>query len=238
MKALILAAGEGTRLRPLTLDRPKSMLPIGGVPLLAHQLALLRRYGITQVAVNLHYMPEAISSTLGDGSAHGVHICYSVEPTLLGTAGALRPLASFFRGRFVVLYGDVFTAIDLTRMASHHSTRGGMVTVAVHRRPDPSACGVVELGEDDRIARFVEKPKPGESASDLCNAGVYIVEPGVLALIPPEGPCDFGRDLFPAMLAAGLPVYAYPMVEYLIDIGTRSAYEQAQRDYERGLVRA
>jgi NDP-sugar pyrophosphorylase family protein len=237
VKGMILAAGEGTRLRPITLDRPKPMVPVGGKPLLVHLLTLLRRHGVAEVAINLHYLPDAIRGPLGDGSELGMRVRYSMEPELLGTAGAVRKLADFFDERFVVLYGDVLTDIDLTRMAEFHIARGGALTMAVHRRKDPSACGVVELGEKDRITRFVEKPKLGESASDLCNAGVYIVEPEVVALIPPESPADFGRDVFPAMLARWLAIYAYPMTEYLVDIGTLETYRQVQRDYERGLIR-
>ncbi len=236
MKALVLAAGQGTRLRPLTLHQPKAMLPIGGTPLIGHIVALLRRHGVTDIAVNLHHCPEAIRAYLGDGRSFGVRITYSHEPELMGTAGAAKRLEGFLDETFFVYYGDVFTMADLTALSEFHRAKDALATVAVHTVQDPWTKGVVEWDEDSgRIERFVEKPPRGEEPSDLANTGIYVMEPQVLDYIPPDRFCDFGYDVFPALLDAGMPVYAYRIQEYLMDIGSLEKYEQVQKDYERGL---
>ena len=232
MKALILAAGEGTRLRPLTLHKAKAMLPIGGKPLIGHIVELLRAHGVTEIAVNLHHCPEGIRAYLQDGKPFGVRIAYSHESKLMGTAGAAKLLESFLDETFCVYYGDVFTTADLTVMAQFHRERKALATVAVHRVPDPWAKGVVEWDEGTgRIARFVEKPPRGQEPSDLANAGIYVMEPEVLSTIPAGQFCDFGYDVFPALLAAGEGVLAWPVREYLVDIGSLEKYEQVQREY-------
>lgn len=236
MKALVLAAGQGTRLRPLTLNQPKAMLPIGGTPLIGHIVALLRRHGMTEVAVNLHHFPEAIRAYLQDGRSFGVRVTYSHEPQLMGTAGAAKRLEGFLDETFFVYYGDVFTTADLTAMWEFHTAKKGLATVAVHTVPDPWAKGIVEWDEaSGRIRRFVEKPPRGEEPSNLVNAGIYVMEPEVLSCVPPDRFFDFGYDVFPALLRAGAPVYAYRVQEYLMDIGSLEKYEQVQKDYERGL---
>lgn len=236
MKALVLAAGQGTRLRPLTLHQPKAMLPIGGKPLIGHIVALLRHHGVTDIAVNLHHCPDAIRAYLGDGRSFGVRTTYSHEKELLGTAGAAKRLEGFLDETFFVYYGDVFTTADLSTLAEVHRARGALATVAVHRVPDPWTKGVVEWDEvSGRIRRFVEKPQRGEEPSDLANAGIYVMEPQVLSYIPPDQFCDFGYDVFPALLDAEMPVYAHPVREYLMDIGSLEKYAQVQKDYERGL---
>ncbi len=236
MKALVLAAGQGTRLRPLTLHQPKAMLPIGGKPLIGHIVALLRRHGVTDIAVNLHHCPDAIRDYLGDGRSFGVRIVYSHESELLGTAGAAKRLEGFLDETFFVYYGDVLTTANLTALAEFHRAKGAWATVGVHRVSDPWTKGVIEWDEaSGRIERFVEKPPRGQEPSDLANAGIYVMEPRVLSYIPADRFCDFGYDVFPALLAEDAPVYAYPLQDYLMDIGSMEKYEQAQRDYERGL---
>jgi len=238
VKALILAAGEGTRLRPLTLERPKPMLPIGGIPLLGLLLRLLLRHGVRDIAINLHYKPEAVSAYFGDGARWGVRLTYSYEEQILGTAGAVRRLQSFLDERFLVLYGDVLTDLDLTALSAFHVARQAALTAALYRVPRPWECGVVELDGEGRIRRFVEKPARAQVFSDLANAGVYVMEPGLVGEIPPDTFYDFGRDLFPLLLERGAPIYGYPIgpADYLLDIGSPDKYEQAQRDWAEGRV--
>ncbi len=231
-KAVILAAGEGTRLRPLTLDRPKPMLPVAGRPLLEHTLAWLRDHGITQVAINLHYRPEAIRDTLGDGHRFGVAITYSYEPVLRGTAGALKPLQAFLDETFVIVYGDVLTNLDLSRLiAFHRAAPGAQMTLSLYRVPNPTEKGLVDLDEAGRVRRFVEKPPPDQVFTDLASAGVIVAEPGILDAIPMDGFDDIGHNLVPRLLAAGTPIYGWPLPEdtYLIDIGSPEQYAQAQK---------
>ncbi|MCX7671198.1 MAG: nucleotidyltransferase family protein [Anaerolineae bacterium] len=244
-RALILAAGEGTRLRPFTLDRPKPMVPIAGRPLLEHTIAWLRDHGVCEIAINLHYCPDAIVRHFGDGTAFGVHITYSYEERLLGTAGAVRRLAAFCeRGPFLVIYGDVLTDLDLHRLCAFHRTQarrdpGIAATLGLYRVPNPTEVGLVGLAADGRIVRFLEKPRPAEVFTDLANTGILVVEPWVIEHIPADTPCDFGRDLFPRLLADGASLYGWviPAGTYLLDIGTPEKYAQAQRDWAHRAVR-
>jgi NDP-sugar pyrophosphorylase family protein len=230
-------------MHPLTLTCPKPMLPVAGRPAVDYMLDLCRFHGIREVAINLHHCPEAIPAHLGDGSAFGMSIRYSPEEVLLGSAGALRPLQHLLDGPFFVLYGDVLTTMDLTAMVRFHRQHGGSGTVALYRVPDPERCGIVETDAAGRIRRFVEKPAPGEVFTDLVNAGVYLLDPGLLAHLPETVPYDFGRDFFPQLLAAGVPLYGYPLWEdeYLLDFGTPETFARAQKEWPavwaRGPVR-
>jgi NDP-sugar pyrophosphorylase family protein len=240
MKALVLAAGEGTRLRPLTLDRPKPMLPIGDRPLLEHLVGWLRRHGVVKIAINLHHRPEAIRDHFGDGSAFGVTITYSYEEKLLGTAGAARRLQDFLDEPFVVVYGDVYTNLDLGALCAFHHGQvrrrigegpagGPLLTLSLYRVANPTACGIVALDGQGQVTRFVEKPAPDQVFSDLANAGVMVVEPGILAHVPEDVVYDFGHDLLPQLLEAGVPVCGLPIAAgtYLLDIGTPEGYSRA-----------
>lgn len=234
MKGMILAAGEGTRLLPLTADRPKVMLPVGGHPLLAHTLEWLKAQGIREVGLNLYYQPQTILDCFGDGSRLGVKLTYSRETKLLGTAGGVKKLASFFgQDTFVVIYGDVLTNIDLGPLLSLHRKRGGLLTLALNQVDNPTACGIVEVDGEGRVRRFQEKPQPQEVFSHLANAGVYIAEPGLLDFIPPDTFYDFGRDLFPRLLAEGVPFYGLPVEGLVLDIGTPENYRRACALMER-----
>ncbi len=239
MKAIILAAGEGTRLRPLTLDRPKPMLPIGGVPLLEHLIRLLAQYDVRDIAINLHHKPAVVTSYFGDGARWAVHLTYSIEETILGTAGAVRRLQPFFDRRFFVLYGDVLTDLDLCALDRFHTSRQAALTVALYHVPRPWECGIVDLDSNGRIRRFVEKPPRADVFSDLANAGVYVMEPSLINAVPPDVFYDFGRDLFPALLQTGAAIYGYPIGpdDYLLDIGNPEKYEQANRDWAEGRVK-
>lgn len=234
MKALILAAGKGTRLGQLTAEYPKPMLPVAGRPLLAHQVEWLRSHGVTELAINLHHAASVIQDYFADGSAFGVAITYSYEPELLGTAGAAKKLANFLDERFAVVYGDVFTNVDLTDLAARHAAKIGSadagVTLSLYRVPNPTECGLVDIDATGRVRRFVEKPPADQVFTDLANAGLLICEPPVLQYIPAATVVDFGRDVLPALLADGAPVFGVPIApdEYVIDIGTPAGYARAE----------
>jgi len=238
-RALILAAGEGTRLRPLTLDRPKPMLPIAGRPLLEHTVRWLHSFGVREIAINLHYRRQAIVDYFGDGAAWDVRITYSEEDSILGTAGAVRKLAPFLAvGPFLVVYGDVLTDLDLQALLDHHRAAAArdpatLITMSLYHVPNPTEVGLVELDADGRITRFVEKPRPEEVFTDLASAGVLVAEPAVVDAIPPATFYDFGRDLFPRLLAQGASLYGWviPPDAYLLDIGTPEKFAQAQREW-------
>ena len=234
MKAMILGAGAGTRLSPLTDKCPKPMLPIGGKPLLEHTLALLRHHEIKEVVINLHHNPDVITGHFGDGSMLGLQITYSYEDQLLGTAGAVRKVAECFDETFIVIYGDVFTNVDLTELYNFHQLHRSSVTIGLYRVTNPSECGLVELDGNGRILRFIEKPAPNEMFTDLANAGVYVVEPDILDHIPEDVPSDFGHDIFPCLLNNGMLLSGYLILDYLIDIGSFEKYEKAKRDWKEG----
>ncbi|NJN17197.1 MAG: nucleotidyltransferase family protein [Oscillochloris sp.] len=232
MKAFILAAGAGTRLRPLTDTCPKPMLPIAGRPLLAHTLGWLRRYGVREAALNLHHLPDVVRAGLGDGSRFEMNLCYSYEAELLGTAGAARRIQelyrNFFDQTFVVIYGDLLLDLDLDDLLAFHRTRKSLMTLALKRTDTPHSQGMIAVDTDGRVTEFVEKPQTW-AGGDTANAGVYICEPALLNAIPP-GMSDFGHDIIPALLRNGAAVFGKPLKGYLLDIGTPAAYEQAQID--------
>lgn len=232
MKAFILAAGAGARLRPLTDTCPKPMLPIAGEPLLVHTLRWLRRYGISEAALNLHHLPDIVRQGLGDGARFGMHLHYSYEPDLLGTAGAARRVAErypdFFDQTFVVIYGDLLIDLDLDDLRAFHQQRGSMFSIALKYTTTPQSQGMIAVDEQGRVQRFVEKPKEWDG-DNVANAGVYLCEPEVITRIPP-GFSDFGHNIIPALLHAGAAVYGCPLKGYLLDIGDPAAYAQAQRD--------
>ena len=234
MKAMILAAGEGTRLRPLTLTLPKPMIPIVGTPLLERTLLWLAGQGVTEAAINLFHRPQAIPDHFGGGFA-GIRLHYFFEETLRGTAGGVKAAEAVFPDApFFVIYGDNLIQADLRRLWDFHAAHGGAGTVGLFHHPNPSAAGIVAVEADGRITRFVEKPPAAEVFSDLANAGVYVLDPAVLGVIPPGVASDFGRDIFPRLLADGLALYGTPLGGYLQDTGTPEAYRQANWDLLAG----
>jgi NDP-sugar pyrophosphorylase family protein len=238
MKAFILAAGLGTRLRSLGLDVPKVMVPIGGKPLLEHHLELFKRQGIREFIVNLHYLPEKITSYFGDGSRFGVSITYSHEPELLGTAGAVKKMESELRGgSFIVFYGDNLVRVDFAPLLEFHRTRQAQATLALFASPEPWTGGVVETDSNGRVLRFVEKPDRKQVSTNLISAGIFAVEPQVLDVIPAGQFYDFGRDVFPKLLAERRPVYAMQPRAYIQDVGTPERLARAQRDFEEGSLK-
>ncbi|TAK29863.1 MAG: nucleotidyltransferase family protein [Chloroflexota bacterium] len=238
MKALVLAAGEGTRLRPLTERCPKPMLPVGHKPLLEHIVDWLRRSSVQDIAINLHYLPETITRYFGDGSAFGVRITYSHEDPILGSAGAAWKLSAFLDQPFLVVYGDLLLDVDLAALVDHHRRTAAAVTIGLKRTDDPSSNGMVDMDAAGRVLGFVEKPKSGTYRGELANAGIYVVQPEIVERIPPQRFYDFGHDLFPALLSDKVPIHATLLNGYLLDIGTPEAYRQAQDDLSRGLVRS
>jgi len=231
MKGLILAAGKDQRLRSVTSTWPKPILPVVGRPLLEHVVTLLRHHGVTQLAINLHHQPATITAHLGNGQRWGVRIVYSYEQQLLGSAGAAKKLAWFFDQTFVVVYGDLYTSLNLGSLVDLHFRHNALATIALYDVPNPNACSIVELDDRQCVRQFVEKPTPEEALSKLANAGVYILEPAVLDFVPPETACDFGRDLFPALLDSDLPIMGFPIKEPLIDIGTPERYYALQQSH-------
>jgi NDP-sugar pyrophosphorylase family protein len=202
---------------------------------LEHTLHWLRDHGIRRVAVNLHHRPESVSAHLGDGSRFGVEIQYSVESELLGTAGGVKRLESFFDDPFLVVYGDVLTDLDLGALVACHLAAGTVAhaTLALDRRPDASQGGVVELDADHRIRRFIEKPRPGEIQSPWVNSGVMMLDRALLARIPAGRFSDFGREVLPQWLSEGIPLHGWPLPAgtFLADIGTPESYERAEREW-------
>ncbi|HEX5274838.1 MAG TPA: nucleotidyltransferase family protein [Candidatus Rubrimentiphilum sp.] len=225
MRGVILAAGEGRRLGPLTADIPKPMLPIAGRPILEHNVRLLAQHGVREIAINTHHAGGTIVKHFGDGERFGVTIRYSHEKTLLGTSGALRALRDFLSERFVVLYGDNLTTCDIGALADFHASKNADVSIAVVQRENPAASGIIAAGPDDRITRFLEKPKGGEVFSTWINTGIMICEPEILDDIP-QGVSDFGKDVLPALIEKGKRLFAYRMND-------RFAWIDSPEDYER-----
>ena len=239
MKAMILAAGEGTRLRPLTLSTPKVLLPVAGRPVIGHILGWLRHHGIGEVAINVCHLAGAIVDSLGDGGDLGMSISYSWEESRLGTAGGVKRMADFFDGTFVVHYGDVLTDFDLGAMVRRHRDSGAVATLAFVRMAEPRRAGVVELDSAGRITSFAEKPAQRSESSNLENGGTYVLEKEALELVATGVESDFGRDVLPELVKSGRPVHGYVLEasDYLIDIGSREKYRQAGADVGAGRVR-
>lgn len=237
MRALILAAGQGTRLRPYTDDRPKPMVEVGGRPLLEHGIDLLRRHGIREIAINLHYLPESITGFFGDGARHGVAITYSHEERLLGSAGAAKRLASFLQGDFVVLYGDVLTDVDVSQVIAAHRDQRADATLTLYEVEDPTRAGIVEVEPAGRVVRFVEKPPASLQLGNLANAGLCVLSSRVIERVPPERPYDLGSDLFPDLLQQGYRLFAQRFPGYFLDIGSPERLAQAQADIASGAFR-
>jgi len=227
MKAMVLAAGLGTRLRPLTEDKPKCLVPLAGRPLIGWTLEWLRRAGVTECVINLHYLPEKVQQFVGDGSGFGLRVTYSYEPELLGTAGAVNKVASFFDTPFYVIYSDNFSQWDIRKLKFEYERSNSIGTVAVHWREDVTQSGMVEFDQNNRILRLVEKPKPEGVTSHYVNAGFYYLNPRVFNYIPEGKPCDFAFNVFPEMLRAREEMYAVKMEDPIIGIDTIESYNRA-----------
>ena len=237
MRAVILAGGEGTRLRPLTLSLPKPVVPVVDRPFLRHQLVLLAGAGVRDVVFSVAYRPERVEAVFGDGSAFGVKIRYAVEDTPLGTGGAVRNALDLLDDRTIVMNGDVLTDVDLAQLVRRHEQQQASATILLTPVPNPSAYGLVETDASGRVLRFREKPKPEEITSDTINAGIYILETRVIDLIPPSVSHSIERGFFPALLARGDVVFGPVHRGYWIDIGTPEKYLQVHRDILGGRFR-
>lgn len=206
MRAVIMAGGEGTRLRPLTSNQPKPMVSLCGKPCMEYIIELLRRHGIEETVVTLMFMPKVIRDAFGDGADLGVSIRYSVEETPAGTAGSVKLAEDYLKGgTFIVISGDALTDLDLSRALTFHKQRGAMATIALKRVENPLEFGVVVTDDEGRIQRFLEKPTWGQVFSDTVNTGIYILEPEIFDHIPPETKYDFSQELFPKLFDLGAP---------------------------------
>lgn len=237
MKAMIMAAGVGSRLMPMTSSVPKPMIPMANRPLMDNTVRLLARHGCTELIANLHYHGDQISSYFGDGSRFGVAMHYSPEAELLGTAGGVKNCAWFLDETFVIVSGDALTDIDLTWLVEAHRRHGALATVALKEVPDVEHFGIVITGEDERIRSFQEKPRPAEALSRVANTGIYVFEPEVFDYIP-AGFYDFGKQLFPRLVEMGSPFFGVTMADYWCDVGNLETYRQAHADILAGKVRA
>ena len=235
MKSIILVGGKGTRLRPLTYETPKQMLPLVGVPMIECVLETLAGHGVTDAILALGYLPDRFIEAYPTDVIAGVRVTYAVEPAPLDTAGAIRFAALFgeIDETFLVVNGDVLTDLNITRLLAFHRERDAEATIALHAVEDPSLFGVVPTTGDGRVVEFVEKPRREEAPTDLINAGVYIFEPRVLERIAPTGRVSVERDTFPTLARAGT-LFALADDAYWLDTGTPQAYIQANIDILKG----
>jgi mannose-1-phosphate guanylyltransferase len=238
VQAVILAGGLGTRLRPLTLERPKPVVPLLNVPFLSYQLGLLGAHGVRDVILSISHRPEAIRAAMAREELGAVRLRDVVEVEPLGTAGGVRNAADLVEGRVVVLNGDVLTDLDLTAMLRAHEARRAKATIYLTPVENPTAYGLVELDPDGRIERFLEKPGWEEVTTNTVNAGVYILERELLDWIPKDEPYSMEREFFPLLLERNVPFYGFVAPGYWLDIGTPAKYFQAQQDLLARRVRA
>jgi mannose-1-phosphate guanylyltransferase/phosphomannomutase len=229
MKAVIMAGGEGTRLRPLTLSTPKPMLPIANVPMMEHIVGLLREHGFDDIVVTVAFLAQNIRTYFGDGSEFGVRIRYATEDSPMGTAGSVRNAQAELDERFLVISGDVLTDIDLGAVVAEHDRRGAMATIALKAMENPVDFGIVITDAEGRIERFLEKPTWGEVFSDTINTGIYVLEPEIFDYIG-EGQVDFSSDVFPKLLEENKALYGAVVDGYWEDVGTLESYISAHRD--------
>jgi len=235
---MVLAAGKGTRLLPLTGEIPKPMAPVVGKPIIQHIFELLAGTGLDEVHVNVHYLADAILDAYGTTtSVNGMKVRITREDRLVGTAGSVKRIADSFGETFVVIMGDALTDVDVREVVSFHKERGALVTLALMRVADTSQVGVIELDSEQNVVGFQEKPDPGEALSNLANTGIYVLEPEVMEYIPENTFFDFAEDVFPRLLAEGEKLAGYEGSFYWSDIGTLETYRAAQQDALLGKVR-
>ncbi len=234
MKAVVMAGGEGTRLRPLTSNQPKPMLPVCNRPMMEYILELLLRHGFTDVVATLQFLPTVIRNYFGDGSELGLSIEYLIEEKPLGTAGGVKNAQEHLEDTFLVISGDALTDIDLTDLVNFHREKQAMVTIALVRVANPLEFGIVVTDETGHIERFLEKPNWGQVFSDTINTGIYVLDPAVFDFVPTTGPFDFSHDLFPLLLERGFPIYGYIADGYWCDVGNFEQYIRAHKDILEG----
>ncbi|MFD1501841.1 mannose-1-phosphate guanyltransferase [Streptosporangium lutulentum] len=238
MKAVVMAGGEGTRLRPMTANQPKPLLPVINRPIMEHVLRLLKRHGFTETVVTVQFLAALVRNYFGDGDELGMSLYYATEDTPLGTAGSVKNAADKLRDeRFLVISGDALTDIDLTDMVRFHRENGAMVTIGLKRVPNPLEFGIVIVDDQGRVERFLEKPTWGQVFSDTVNTGIYVMEPEVLDEIAVGESVDWSGDVFPKLLERGAPLYGYVAEGYWEDVGTHESYLKAQADVLSGRVK-
>jgi mannose-1-phosphate guanylyltransferase/phosphomannomutase len=239
VKAVVMAGGEGTRLRPMTANQPKPMLPIVNRPIMEHVLALLRRHGFAETVVTVQFLAAMVRNYFGDGEDFGMRLQYATEETPLGTAGSVKNAQEALRDEpFLVISGDALTDIDLSALVEFHKKNGALATVALTRVPNPLEFGIIISGDDGRIQRFLEKPTWGQVFSDTVNTGIYVMEPEILDEFPPGEAADWSGDIFPRLLERGAPLYGWVADGYWEDVGTHESYLRAQADVLSGKVSA
>jgi len=237
MKAVVMAGGEGTRLRPMTASQPKPMLPVANRPIMEHVLRLLRRHGLTDTVVTVHFLASMVRNYFGDGDDFGMSLQYATEETPLGTAGSVKNAEEALRDEsFLVISGDALTDIDLSDLIAFHKDNNALVTVALARVPDPLEFGIVIVDDDGKIQRFLEKPTWGQVFSDTVNTGIYVMEPEVLAHVPAGQIVDWSAEVFPKLLENGERLYGWIANGYWEDVGSLESYLKAQADVLTGKV--
>jgi mannose-1-phosphate guanylyltransferase/phosphomannomutase len=237
MKAVVMAGGEGSRLRPVTTNRPKPLVPVCNQPIMEHIVALLKRHGVDEVVATVYYLGDEIQAHFGDGSDFGVRMRYSVETIPLGTAGSVKKAERYLGdGTFFIVSGDALTDCDLTRALAYHREKKSVATLILSRVPSPLDFGVVITGEDGRVERFLEKPSWSEVFSDTVNTGMYILEPEIFGYMESDQTYDWSGDIFPRLLEEGVPMYGYVMEEYWADVGSLTQYREAQEHLLSGRI--
>ena len=237
MKAVVMAGGEGTRLRPMTANLPKPLLPIVNKPIMEHVLALLSRHGFTDTVVTVQFLASLVRNYFGDGEELGMRLSYATEESPLGTAGSVKNAERMLRDdTFLVISGDALTDFDLTELVKFHKDKGALVTVCLTRVTDPVEFGITIIDDEQRVQRFLEKPTWGQVFSDTVNTGIYVMEPEVFDYVDPDISVDWSGDVFPRLIAEGKPVYGYVAEGYWEDVGTHESYHRAQADVLSGRV--
>ena len=237
MKAVVMAGGEGTRLRPMTASMPKPLLPIVNKPIMEHVLRLLARHGISETVVTVQFLASLVRNYFGDGEEFGMRLRYATEETPLGTAGSVKNAEHLLRDdTFIVISGDALTDFDLTDLVKFHHDKGALVTVCLTRVPDPLEFGITIVDDDNRVQRFLEKPTWGQVFSDTVNTGIYVMEPEVFDYVPAGESVDWSADVFPELVEQGKPIYGYVAEGYWEDVGTHESYVRAQADVLSGRV--
>ena len=230
MKAFIMAAGVGTRLRPLTYEIPKPMVPVVNKPTIEHTLENLKRHGIFQVAMNLNYHPETIRSYFGDGTRSGMKVTYSLEKDLMGTAGGVKKMEKFFDSTFIVMSGDGLTDIDITKAVKFHKQHKAMATMVLKPIEAKFDYGVTITDKNGKISKFIEKPSWGDIFANTVNTGIYIFEPEIFSFIPKDKFYDFGMNVWPDLLKKKQKIFGYVMEEYWTDVGNLAEYRKGVAD--------